>query len=124
VRDLLLLAIHLLVTLAKLLRPGGVRTLVAESLLLKHQLVISHRCRQRAPNLTTLDRLILALTTQFVSPRRIPTLSVIFRPATLFKFNKALADRKYRLLFILLLRIAENPVPKDRPQHSSRRSSK
>jgi len=106
VRDLLLLAIHLLVTLAKLLRPGGVRTLVAESLLLKHQLVISHRCRQRAPNLTTLDRLILALTTQFVSPRRIPTLSVIFRPATLFRFNKALADRKYRLLF--------NPPPSHR----------
>jgi hypothetical protein len=35
-RDLLLLAIHLLVTLAKLLRPGGVRAVAAESLLLKH----------------------------------------------------------------------------------------
>jgi hypothetical protein len=29
-RDLLLLAIHLLVTIAKLLRPGGVRTVAAE----------------------------------------------------------------------------------------------
>jgi hypothetical protein len=58
VRDLLILVIHLLVTFAKLLRPGGVRALAAESLLLKHQLVISNRSRQRAPNLTTLDRLV------------------------------------------------------------------
>ena len=34
-RELLLLAIHLMVTTAKLLRPGGIRTVVAESLLLK-----------------------------------------------------------------------------------------
>lgn len=98
-RDVLLLAIHLLVTLAKLLRPGGLRALAAESLLLKHQLLISNRCRRRAPNLTTLDRFVLGLTTQFVSPRRIPRLSVILRPATLFKLHKALVDRKYRLLF-------------------------
>jgi hypothetical protein len=36
-RDLLLLAIHLLVTLAKFLGPGGARRVVAESRLLKHQ---------------------------------------------------------------------------------------
>ena len=34
---LLILAIHLLATVAKLLRPGGVRAVVAESVLLKHQ---------------------------------------------------------------------------------------
>jgi hypothetical protein len=39
-RDLLILAIHLLVTFAKLLRPGGVRAIVAESLALKHQLLM------------------------------------------------------------------------------------
>src|ERR1700681_4730857 len=47
-RDLLILAIHLLVTFVKLLRPGGVRAVAAESLLLKHQLLISNRFRQRA----------------------------------------------------------------------------
>jgi len=98
-RDLLLLAIHLLVTLAKLLRPGGVRAVAAESLLLKHQLLISNRSRQRAPNLTTVDRFVLGLTAQFVSPRRIPKLSAILRSSMLFKFHKALVDRKYRLLF-------------------------
>jgi len=34
---LLILAVHLLATIANLLRPGGVRAVVAESLLLKHQ---------------------------------------------------------------------------------------
>jgi hypothetical protein len=32
-RELALLAIHLLVTLARLLRPGGIRAVAAESLL-------------------------------------------------------------------------------------------
>ena len=74
-RDLFLLAIHLLVTLAKFLRPGGVRAVAAESLSLKRQLLISYRSRQRAPFLTTLDRLVLGLTTLFMRPRRIPKLA-------------------------------------------------
>jgi putative transposase len=98
-RGLLILAIHLLVTLVKLLRPGGVRAVAAESLLLKHQLLISNRSRHRAPNLTALDRVVLGLTTLFVNPRRIPKLGALVKPATLFKFHKALVDRKYRLLF-------------------------
>ena len=98
-RELLILAIHLVVTLVKLLRPGGVRSVAAESLLLKHQLVISNRSRQRAPNLTSVDRFVLGLTTLFVSPRRLPKLGALIKPATLLKFHKALVDRKYRLLF-------------------------
>ena len=98
-RDLLLLAIHLVVTLAKLLRHGGVRAVAAESLALKHQLLICNRTRQRAPNLTTLDRLVLGLTTLFMRPHRIPKLSVIIKPATLLKFHRTLVDGKYRRLF-------------------------
>ena len=60
-RDLLLLAIHLTVTIAKLLGPGGVRAVAAESLLLKQQLIVGNRSRQRAPNLTALDRFVLGL---------------------------------------------------------------
>ena len=74
-RDLLLLATHLLVTLAKFLGPGGIRSVAAESLLLKHQLLISNRSRHRAPNLSTLDRFLLGLITLFVNPRRIPKYS-------------------------------------------------
>src|ERR1700757_3227237 len=98
-RDFVILAVHLLVTCAQLLRPGGVRAVAAESLLLKHQLLISSRSRQRAPNLTALDRFVLGLTTLFVSSRRIGKLGALVKPATLFKFHKALVDRKYRLLF-------------------------
>src|ERR1700758_3884925 len=61
--------------------------------------MVSNRSRQRAPNLTMLDRLVLGLTTRFVSPHRIPKLSTIIKPATLFKFHRALVHRKYRLLF-------------------------
>ena len=66
-RELLILVIHLLVTAATLLHPGGVRAVVAESLLLKHQLLISNRSRHRAPNLTSLDRFVLGFTTLFVN---------------------------------------------------------
>ena len=111
VRDLLILAIHQLVTFAKLLRPGGVRAVAAESLLLKHQLLISNRTRRRAPNLTTLDRILIALTTLFVNPHRIPKLGVVIKPATLLKFHKALVDRKYRLLFSSYYR-RRKPGPK------------
>lgn len=98
-RDLLLLAIHLIVTLAKLLPPGGVRAVAAESLVLKQQLIISNRTRGRAPNLTACDRFLLGLTAMFVSKRRISKLAVLVKPATLLKFHKALVERKYRLLF-------------------------
>ena len=99
-RELLILAIHLLVTLAKLLRPGGgVRAVAAESLLLKHQLLIISRSRHRAQNLTARDRFLLGLTTLFLSPGRIQKLGALIKPATLLKFHRALVDRKYRLLF-------------------------
>src|SRR6202790_4738597 len=98
-RDLVILAIHLLVTFAKLLRPGGVRAVAAESLLLKHQLLISNRARKRAPNLTPGDRFILGLTTLFVRTSRSAKPGALIKPATLFKFHKALVNRKYRLLF-------------------------
>jgi putative transposase len=98
-RDLVLLAIHLLVSLAKLLRPGGARTVIAESLLLKHQLLITARSRRRGPNLTSTDRFVIGLISLFVRPHRIPKLSTILKPATFFKFHKALVARKYQRLF-------------------------
>jgi transposase InsO family protein len=97
-RKLVILASHLLVTVAKLCRPGGVRAVAAESLLLKQQLLISNRSKQRAPNLTALDRFVLRLTTLFLSRRRIEKVAALLSPATLFKFQKALIKRKYSLL--------------------------
>jgi hypothetical protein len=42
---------------------------------------------------------VLGLTTLFVNPCRVPKLGALVKPATLFKFHRALVDRKYRLLF-------------------------
>ena len=98
-RDLLLLAIHLLVITAKLLQPGGVRAAAAESLPLKQQIISGNRSRHRAPNLTSLDRCVLGLLTLFVKPHRTPKVSAIVKASTLFKLHKTLVDRKYRLLF-------------------------
>jgi hypothetical protein len=50
------LLFDLLTTLAKLLRRRGSRTVIAENPLLKPQLIIHSRSRQRAPDLTTQDR--------------------------------------------------------------------
>ena len=96
---LLILAVHLLATIAKLVRPGGARAVVAESLLLKQQLLISSRARRRAPNLTSFDRILLGFGSLFVSPSRIPKLAVILKPRTLLRFHEALKKRKYRRLF-------------------------
>ena len=96
---LLILAVHLLSTIAKLVRPGGVRAVVAESLVLKHQLLISSRARRRAPNLNSFDRFLLGLGSLFVPPSRAPKLAVILKPSTLLRFHEALKKRKYRWLF-------------------------
>ena len=48
-KEILLALLHLAVTVAKLCRPGGVRAVIAENLLLKQQLIVLRRARQRAP---------------------------------------------------------------------------
>jgi len=58
---------HLLLTLARLAGPGGVRAVAAESLAVKHQLLIMRRSRRRGPNLTGWDRLILGFGTLCVA---------------------------------------------------------
>ena len=64
-RDLTILFVHLIVTLVRLSRPGGHRTIIAESLLLKHQPAILNRFRNRAPNLRPMDRVIAGLCAGF-----------------------------------------------------------
>ena len=70
-KDLLLILAHLLTTLAKLLGPGGAKAIIANSLLMKQQLIVINRSRRRAPNLTVIDRLLLGFWSLFLSPHRI-----------------------------------------------------
>ena len=98
-RDVVYLLLHLLTTLAKLIRPGGSRAVMAENLLLKQQLIIHSRSRQRAPNLSTRDRTLLGFWSLFLNPRRIVRAAIVIKPSTLISFHNALKKRKYRLLY-------------------------
>ena len=70
-RDLILLFIHLIATIARLLGPGGLRSVLAESLLVKQQLLVLNRSRQRSPNLHSSDRLVAALCALLIRPTRL-----------------------------------------------------
>ncbi|HEY6272847.1 MAG TPA: hypothetical protein VIX19_12765, partial [Terriglobales bacterium] len=70
-RDLLILFIHFITTLARLASPGGVRSVLAESVLVKHQLLIFNRSRRRAPNLRLSDRIVAGWCTLFLRPSRL-----------------------------------------------------
>jgi putative transposase len=98
-RELFLLVTHLLATVARLMRPGGVRAVAAESLLLKHQLLILNRSRKRAPHLTPWDRLLLGFGSLFVHPERIQRIAVALKPSTFPRFHQALTKLKYHLLY-------------------------
>jgi len=88
-----------LATLGTLLGPGGVKAVVAENLLLKHQLLIINRPRRRAPNLCAFQRLLLGFWSLFLNPRRILRSAVILKPSTLLGFHAALRAHKYRWLY-------------------------
>ena len=98
-KDLLVLLAHLLTTIAKLLGPGGARTVVADNLIMKQQLLVLNRSRRRAPNLSALDRFLFGFWSLFLDTRRIQRSAVIIRPSTLLKFHGLLINCKYRLLF-------------------------
>ena len=98
-RSFVLLVIHLLVLAARSLKSGGVKSVIAENLLLKQQLIVLGRPRSKAPNLKTSDRFILGGLSLFLSARRRFMTAVILKPSTLFRFHKALVDRKYSRLF-------------------------
>jgi putative transposase len=98
-RNLVVLFFHFIATLARLLGPGGVRSLVAESLLLKHQLLIVNRSRRRSPNLPSSDRILAGLLALLVRPARLLRSAIVLKPSTLLALHKALSERKYRMLF-------------------------
>jgi hypothetical protein len=72
-------------TLARLLGPGGIRSVVAESILVKQQLLILNRSRQRSPNLRSSDRLVAGLCALLIRPARLIRSAIVLKPSTLFK---------------------------------------
>jgi putative transposase len=98
-RDCLILLIHLIVTLVRLGRPGGLRSVIAESVMIRHELLILNRGRKRAPNLRTADRLIYGLCSLLLRPSRLLRSAIVVKPATLLHLHRAFQKRKYRMLF-------------------------
>jgi putative transposase len=97
--NLVVLFVHVIVTVARLLGPGGVRSVVAESVLVKQQLLILNRSRQRSPNLCFSDRLVAGLCALFIRPARLVGSAIVLKVSTLLSIHQALSNRKYRLLF-------------------------
>jgi transposase InsO family protein len=98
-RDLAVLFLHLLATVARLAGPGGARSVVAESVLVKHQLLILNRSRKRSPNLRPSDRVVVGLCALLMRPGRFIRSAIVFKPSTLMSLHRALIQRKYRRLF-------------------------
>jgi transposase InsO family protein len=99
VRDVAVLFLHLLTTVARLAGPGGARAVVAESVLVKHQLLILNRSRKRSPNLRPADRVVAGLCVVFMRSSRVIRSAIVFKPSTLLSLHRALIQRKYRRLF-------------------------
>ena len=98
-REILVLFVHLIVTVFRLARPGGFRSVIAESALVRHQLLILNRGRKRAPNLRVSDRIVAGLCTLLMPPARFLRSSIVLRPSTLLHFHHMVIQRKYQTLF-------------------------
>ena len=68
-RDVVILFFHLIVTVVRLARPGGLSSVVVESLPRQ----ILNRGRSGAPNLRAGERFIAGLCTLFMNPARVCT---------------------------------------------------
>ncbi|MCC7219317.1 MAG: hypothetical protein IT490_01130 [Candidatus Contendobacter sp.] len=91
--DALILLMHLVATIERFLTRGGARTIVAESVLLKQQLLVLNRAHQRVPNLRPVDHIVAALCAGWMHPTR------VMRAANVIQFHRALVQQKNRLLF-------------------------
>src|SRR5215471_7269526 len=97
--DIFALFLHVIVTVIRLMKPSGLRSVVAESTLVRDQLLILNRSRKRAPNLRVSDRMIAGLCTLLMRPARVLRSAIVLKPSTLVHFHHMLIKRKYRLLF-------------------------
>jgi hypothetical protein len=107
-RDLAVLFIHLITTIVRLAGHGGARSVVAESVLVKQQLLILNRSRHRSRNLRVCDRVVAGLCSLVMRHGRLIRSVIVLKPSTLLSLHRALKNRKYRLLF----QLRKKPGPK------------
>jgi hypothetical protein len=93
VREVVILFLHLVVTIIRLTVPGGLRSVVAESMLVKHQPLILSRGRKRAPNLCAAERIITGLCPLLMRRMRVLRSAIVLKPSTLLNLYKLLTKR-------------------------------
>src|SRR5207244_2123827 len=91
--DFVILFVHLIATVARLAGPGSARSVVAESVLVKHQLLILNRSRKRSPNLRFADRMVAGLCALVMRPGRLIRSAIVLKPSTLLRLHRALTQR-------------------------------
>ena len=82
-RDLAVLFLHLLATIVRFAGPGGARSVVAESVLVKYQLLILSRSRKSSPNIRPSDRVVAVLCALLMRPGRFIRSEIVFKPSML-----------------------------------------
>lgn len=91
-RDFAILFVNLIVTLAQLARPGGLRSVVAESVVVRHQPLLLNRGRKRSLNLRAPDRIIADLCTLFMPSARVLRSTVVLKRSTLLHLESMLRN--------------------------------
>jgi|RhiMethySRZTD1v2_1073278.scaffolds.fasta_scaffold47803_2 hypothetical protein len=115
--DLAVLFLHLVATLIRLVGPGGARAVVAESVLIKQQLLIRNRSRRRSPNLRPADRMVRSLWLSSCSRR------VACQPVCdLVSGAQARRATRAQLMDSLLLEVSFALVFREHASHASGRS--
>jgi hypothetical protein len=105
--------IHFFVSAIKLLKPGGVKVVMAESMAMKQQLIVMNRGKKRSPVLTTPDRFLFGILAAFIGGNRLKKTAVIIKPTTLLAFHKSLVNRKYSRLYSNKTRRIPGRKPQD-----------
>ena len=100
-KDTIIFFISLLSTLLKIIKPGGIKSLIAENLAIKQPLIIIKRKSKisKPPPLTPFQRIFFSFLSYFMSEDQIRQISVIISPNIILKLHNILKNKKYRLLF-------------------------
>ena len=69
-------------------KPGGVKVVMAETMIMKQQLIVMNRGKKRSPKLTTADRFLFGILAIFIGGHRLKKIAVIIKPTTLLSFSQ------------------------------------
>src|SRR6059036_2599178 len=98
-RDIFTLFLHAIVTTIRLGQPGGLRSVVAESVLMRHQVLILNVVGSVRPTFGPRIESLRVCVPWLMPPARVLRSAVVLKTSTLLHFHKMLVKQKYRLLF-------------------------